>query len=329
MANLLEIWTTTRLRLMVELERCGSLSQAAEKVGLSQPSASEHIRIINRAAGEPVVVRNGRTLALSPAGRMVAAYAAHALSNLVAGESALAARIGLRAGSLRLAASSVPGTYIVPDVLVSFQEEAPDVSIEFSVGSTAEVRQWILSGRASCAVTCGDIADDRLKVSPVGPDDIKAVAQPGLLALTSMGQAHPSQLDKQTLLVQEFGSSTRNYAQQILEGTTYRFRRVWELGSVDAVKRAARQGSGIAFLSTHTVVEERRRGELITFDVLGVPKPSRRVNVVRATGSPENPAERFFESLLRAQLSAHTQDGSRALNGSATIPPIGTSTAQG
>ena len=107
MPSLQDVWNVTRLRLLVELEKCSSLSQAAEAVGVSQPSASEHIRLLNAAAGEPIVERYGRSLRLTHAGRVLAVYASQALSNLTAGESALAARAGLRTGTLELGASSV------------------------------------------------------------------------------------------------------------------------------------------------------------------------------------------------------------------------------
>ena len=134
----------------IQLSAISSLSQAAEAVGVIQPSASEHIRLLNAAAGEPIVERYGRSLRLTHAGRVLAVYASQALSNLTAGESALAARAGLRTGTLELGASSVPGTNLVPDIIEQFQQECPDVNVHVSVGSTAEVRQWLSSGRVTC-----------------------------------------------------------------------------------------------------------------------------------------------------------------------------------
>ncbi len=51
MPSLQDVWNVTRLRLLVELEKCSSLSQAAEAVGVSQPSASEHIRLLSATDG--------------------------------------------------------------------------------------------------------------------------------------------------------------------------------------------------------------------------------------------------------------------------------------
>jgi len=43
------LWDSTRLRLLVELERGGSLSAAARAVGIGQPTASEHLKVLSRA----------------------------------------------------------------------------------------------------------------------------------------------------------------------------------------------------------------------------------------------------------------------------------------
>lgn len=303
MPSLLDVWNVTRLKLLIELEKCASLSQAADAVGVSQPSASEHIRLLNAAAGEPIVERRGRSLQLTSAGRVLAVYASQALSNLAAGESALAARAGLRTGTLQLGASSVPGTYLVPDIIDEFQQQCPDVDVHIWVGSTAEVAKWLTSGRVTCAVTCADMRDERLTLTALGPDEIVGVASPRLLDISSDGYVDAVALEDMTLLLQETGSSTREYALGLLSGTDHAFRNVWELGSVDAVKRAARRGRGVGFLSTHTIADEQRRGEIVAFRVTDLPSPCRRVCFVRLTGTSASPAERFLESILRSHLT--------------------------
>src|SRR5919202_618422 len=93
-----ELWDTTRLRLLVEIERQGSVSAAAAAIGIGQPSASQHLRLLETAAGQRLVERNGRGSRLTDAGRVVAARAAQALAALAAAEEELAALAGLTTG---------------------------------------------------------------------------------------------------------------------------------------------------------------------------------------------------------------------------------------
>src|SRR5437773_8086561 len=84
-STLRELWDTTRMRLLVEIERQGSVSAAAAAIGIGQPSASQHLRLLEAAAGQRLVERTGRGSRLTDAGQVLAARAAQALASLGAG----------------------------------------------------------------------------------------------------------------------------------------------------------------------------------------------------------------------------------------------------
>src|SRR5207244_11140809 len=79
-STLRELWDTTRMRLLVEIERQGSVSAAAAAIGIGQPSASQHLRLLEAAAGQRLVERTGRGSRLTGAGHVLAARAAQALA---------------------------------------------------------------------------------------------------------------------------------------------------------------------------------------------------------------------------------------------------------
>src|ERR687897_1742346 len=80
------IWDSTRLRLLVEIGRQGSVSAAARTIGIGQPTASEHLRTLEGAAGQQLVERSGRGSTLTEAGTLLASRAREALAALRAGE---------------------------------------------------------------------------------------------------------------------------------------------------------------------------------------------------------------------------------------------------
>src|SRR6187549_246955 len=90
-----ELWDTTRMRLLVEIQRQGSLSAAAQAIGIGQPSASQHLRLLEAAAGQRLVERTGRGSRLTEAGQVLAARAAQALDTLSAAEEELGELAGL------------------------------------------------------------------------------------------------------------------------------------------------------------------------------------------------------------------------------------------
>src|SRR5438876_5439882 len=138
MTTLTALWDTTRMRLLVEIERLGSLSAAAAAIGIGQPSASQHLRLLEAAAGQRLVERNGRGSRLTEAGRVLAARAAQALASLEAGGEELAELAGLRTGTIRLGASTAPGVYVLPGALGCFRRDFPGVTIDVEIAASGE-----------------------------------------------------------------------------------------------------------------------------------------------------------------------------------------------
>ena len=291
------LWDSTRLRLLVELERQGSVSAAARAVGIGQPSASEHLRLLEAAAGQRLVERNGRGSRLTEAGRVLASHASQALATLAAGEEELHALAGLESGRIRIGASTTPGVYLLPDTLGCFQRDHPNVTVEVEIASTGEIVERLLAGRIHLALVGDTAVDDRVELEPFLTDEIVGITKPGLLR-TRNGRVRSAALDSETLLVREATSSTRQVAERALGEAGVGPARVWELDSAEAIKRAAREGLGVAFLSYYAVAEEVERGELECFRLAGRPKIERRLNIARLARRSPSPSERHFVTTL-------------------------------
>jgi LysR family transcriptional regulator, low CO2-responsive transcriptional regulator len=292
------LWDTTRLRLLVEVDRRGSVSAAAKAVGIGQSSASEHIRLLETAAGQRLVERNGRGSRLTEAGRVLASSASQALATLAAGEEELHALAGLDAGTVHIGASTTPGVYLLPDTLGCFRRDHPNVAVEVEIAGTGEIVERLLAGRIQLALVGETTVDDRVELEPFLADEIVGVAKPGILAIRN-GVVKPEALGTQTLLVREPSSSTRQIAERALSEAGVRTESVWELDSSEAIKRAAREGLGVAFLSRYAVAEEVERGELESFRLAGLAPIVRQLYVARLARRPLSPSERGFIATLK------------------------------
>jgi LysR family transcriptional regulator, low CO2-responsive transcriptional regulator len=309
MTLLSEVWDTTRMRLLVEIDRQGSLSAAAQAVGIGQPSASQHLRTLETAAGQRLVERSGRGSRLTEEGRVLAAHAAQALAALAAGEQELAALAGLQTGTIRLGASTAPGSYLLPDTLGCFRRDYPGVDIEVEIAASGEILRRLMSGRVELAIVGVDQADERIALEPFLADEIVGVAKAGLVEAAN-GNLDPKALEELTLLCREPDSSSRGYVERELRAIGIQPARVWELGSTEAVKRAAREGLGVAFLSAYAVAEEIERGELDVFRLRGRRHLTRDFHIARLASRPLSPAESAFVATLTrccAKQSAYAE----------------------
>ncbi len=296
---LAELWDATRLRLLVEIGRRGSLSAAAEAIGIGQPSASQHLRLLEAAAGQRLVERSGRGSRLTEAGAVLAARAAQALAALAAGEEELAALAGLERGTIHLAASSVPGVYLLPDTLGCFRREFPGITVQVEIASSREVLRRLCAGSVQLAIVGTPGGARGVELRPFLDDELVGVARPGTLPLRD-GRVDPAALAGVLLLSREPGSASRALADAALAEAGVQPGGRWELGASEAIKRAAREGLGVAFLSRYAVAEEVERGELAAFRLAGRPPIARQLSVAtlgrrELTASEQN----FLATLTR------------------------------
>jgi molybdate transport repressor ModE-like protein len=300
------LWDSTRLRLLVEVERRGSVSAAAKAVGIGQSSASEHLRLLEAAAGQRLIERNGRGSRLTEAGRVLASSASQALATLAAGEEEVHALAGLSAGTIHIGASTTPGVYLLPDTLGCFRRDHPNVAVEVEIAATGEILERLLAGRIQLALVGETTVDERVELAPFLADEIVGIAKPGLLSIRN-GKANPDAVSKETLLVREQNSSTRQVADRELAQAGVSSASVWELDSSEAIKRAAREGLGVAFLSRYAVAEEVERGELESFRLAGCPPIKRKLYVARLARRPFSPSERGFIATLTRCCSKNAE----------------------
>jgi molybdate transport repressor ModE-like protein len=141
----------SRLRLLVELRRRGSISAAAEACRMGQPSATKHLKTLEAAVGEKLVRRNGRASALTEAGEVVALHAQRVLDTLEGMQEELRALRDAERGTLTLAASTAPGTYVMPLILECFAERHPRVDVDLVIGSS----RWVAERVAHREVSLG------------------------------------------------------------------------------------------------------------------------------------------------------------------------------
>jgi molybdate transport repressor ModE-like protein len=318
-STLRELWDTTRMRLLVEIERQGSVSAAASAIGIGQPSASQHLRLLEAAAGQRLVERTGRGSRLTDAGHVLAARAAQALASLGAAEEELGAIAGLQTGTIHLGASTAPGVYLLPDTLGCFRRSYPGVTVEVEVAASDEILKRLLSGRVQLALVGATAADERIELDPFLEDEVVGVAKPGLAPLKS-GALAPARLNEFMLLGREPGSSSQRAIDDELREIGIEPAGVWELGSSEAIKRAAREGLGLAFLSRYAVAEEVERGDLESFRLAGRPPLVRHFSVARLAGRPFSPAERSFVDTLTSCCAKQADYAAACVGASPTLP---------
>ncbi len=286
-----------RLRAFGAVAREGSLTRAAEQLYVSQPAVSKHLASLETELGTQLVVRDRRGARLTPAGEVLADYVLRAEALLANARRALATGADAQVGTLSLAASGVPGTYLLPELLARFHEEHPEVEIDFRVATSSEALELVRSHEVELSVIGGLTLPAELEAEELVEDEVVLVGPPSL----GGRRLRAKELEGLTWISREEGSATREAVEVARWEAGLRAVRTLELPSWEAVKRTVASGAGVAAVSRFALEHEVEAGALA---VLDVPRwqLSRTISAVTARGVPLTPPAERFLATLRAQF---------------------------
>ena len=270
--NFDQLVTVHQLRLLTAVIERGGFSRAADAMGLSQPAISHQLKALSTAVGIPVVEVIGRRVQLTQAGQLLYEHAKRILAEFEAAGTSLDELRGLQRGSIRLAGDTTVGIYVLPDLLGAFRKEYPAVDVRLGVDNRQGLYDRLVANEFDFVVS-GRLWDDPsvpLVVRPFLANELIAIASPHH-RLAGRSRVTLAQLAAEPFIVREPGSGTRETADEALRAAGVPIRRVMELASNGAIKRAVAQDLGVSILSRYATGLEIQIGHLVELPVVGFP----------------------------------------------------------
>lgn len=281
-----------QLRAFAGFVRRGSFTGAAEDLRISQPAVSKHIADMERDLGVKLIERRSRTL--TAAGEFLATHVLRAEAILAQAAYGVAALREPGMGTLSVRASGTPGTYLLPDVIASFQQAHPGVRINFELGTSAEVVKAVRSHHAEIGVAGGFVAAPEIEAEPLIEDEIVIVG-----ARSFEGKRLTrDDLESLTWISREEGSATSMIADEALADVGIVPRRRLALPSWESIKRTVRRGHGIAACSRLAITDELEAETLVVIPFMPW-KVRRTFSVVRIRDAALTPPAQQFLLMLR------------------------------
>ena len=294
-----------QLEAFVRVAETKSFSTAAKMLFLTQPTVSAHISSLERELNTCLLVRNTKGVALSEAGKELYAYAEQMLEL----EQKIRERFGLtgrQSGSvLRIAASTIPAQYLLPDIMARFRKEYPEEQLKLFETDSSGVVDMILSHKADVGFTGTVLERGSCTYIPFYQDE--------LVILTPAAEKYRARKDadiaswilEEPVILREEGSGTRKEALRLLAQTGIDITKLnvaAMMENQETIKRSVGSGMGISILSKLAAREEINSGKLLAFP-LGETGGKRNINVVYDAGYPSLPAaDRFIKTVKQMYL---------------------------
>ena len=281
-----------------------SFSQAAERLGVTQPAVSLQIRALEKRIGTRLLDRSGRRVEPTEAGWRLyrGAQRMLALEDQLVSELAATAD-GEIAGDLVLGASTGPAAIVVPVLLGEFQREHPDVRVFLTVSDTHTVIERVADRELELGIVGASRRHRGVRFEPFFSDQVILACPPG--HRFAGRTVTLDELREETLILMQEGAGVRQIVEDALRRLGVRLRDLdvrLELGLQESVRRAVEAGFGVTFISRTAVESELADGRLAEARVEGL-EATRVISLASAGGrTPTRVAEEFVE-FAKARVS--------------------------
>jgi len=278
-----------------------SFSQAAERLGVTQPAVSLQVRSLEERLGHKLIDRSGRRVEPTEAGERLYRNA----QRLLAAEAQLLAELdeedGELTGRLAIGASTGPGAHLVPLLICEFARQHPVLQVALTIADTQAVSEQVADRVLELGVVGALRRHRSLDFEPLARDEI-VLAVPAGHDFAGR-DVSLDELRGETLLFMQEGAGVRQVIDDELRRAGLKVRDLesrLELGLQESVKSAVTAGYGVAFISPPAVEAEIAAGTLETARVAGV-EPARQLYVVRPRGRTATRAAEAFLAFAREQ----------------------------
>ncbi len=256
-----------QLRTLLAVLEYGGFTRAAEALGLSQSTVSFQIKSLETSVGARLIDRGRDGVRPTAHGVTLQRYAQQLLELRTEASSRIQALDEGIVGRVDVAASTIPGEYLLPGALASLRRSHPGVSVSIRVGNSGGAITALRDGAVDVALVGSPCGDRKIEERPFATDEIVLVGpQPNPFAVERGLVGVP-------LILRTEGSGTRASVADVLaqsldggeSGT------VVEVGSSEAAKRCVQAGLGLAFISRIAVASELNANTLVEVPLPGLP----------------------------------------------------------
>jgi len=281
-----------------------SFSQAADRLGVTQPAVSLQVRALEKRLGTQLLDRSGRRVEPTEAGwrlyrgaqRMLALEGQLLAEVAATGEGALA-------GDLVLGASTGPAAVAIPVTLAEFQRQNPDVRVFLTVSDTHSVVERVAARELELGIVGAARRHRGVRFEPFFSDQVILACPP---SHAFAGRTITlDELREDTLILMQDGAGVRQIVEDALRRQGVRLRDLdvrLELGLQESVRRAVEAGYGVTFISRTAVEADLAAGRLAEARVAGL-DVTREISLASATGRARTRVADAFVAFAREQLA--------------------------
>ena len=250
-----------QLEILQAIAETGSFTGSGRKLHVSQSAISRQILLLEEELNEPLFLRIGRQVKMTPAGEALLQMSNRIFDDLKDTVGAITNRTGDLRGTLRLAGGMTVCIYVFPPLLRHFRQTHPHAEVRVSAGLTEKSLRELRGGTVDCGLLTLPIEEPDLVTIPVLKEELLLVTAPKH-PFTRRRRIAPSDLSGQPFVLFEAGSNTRRVIDAFFLRSGIEPKLVMDTENAEIIKAMIRAGLGISILPYLAIAREVRSGQL-------------------------------------------------------------------
>ncbi|WP_017727543.1 LysR family transcriptional regulator [Halalkalibacterium ligniniphilum] len=247
-----------QLKTLQKLDREKSFSRTSKELGISQPTVTTRIKMLEKELDENLVLRTGQKAILTDAGKRFLTYIDRALQVFQFGVD----RLANNEQNISIAATPTINTFILPRKIKEARKKEPNVKLKFITGSSNEIIQMVKDELVDIGLIRGSAEDHEIETFQLFEEELHLVHS----------RQHPFQhlknitvhdLTSENIIVYRRLSGTYKLIKEAFRKEGARLNVSMELEHVITVKQMVLAGMGLAFLPESAIKKEMANGELV------------------------------------------------------------------
>jgi len=292
----------TSLRYFLEVVRCGSLSEAAQRLNVTASAVSRQVAALESLLGVPLFDRRPRGMAPSAAGELLAAFALRGALEADRVVSEIQALQGLRRGRVRIASSAGFAIEFLPRAIAAFRGRFPGLQFHVRVASPAEATATVLRGDADIGITYSRAAEQGIRVEHRQQAPVIAIMRPDH-PLARFRAVTLAQMHAYPIALPEGDNTVRQLFDIACGERGIAFEPVLVTNHFETLTNFVVHGGGLSISGEVTVRGRVQRGELHAAEIRERGMRGRAIELQTLRGRTLPEGVRAFLDFLRQQLA--------------------------
>ncbi len=250
-----------QLEIIRAIADSGSFTAAGNKLHVSQSAVSRQILLLEEELGEPVFLRIGRKIRITPAGESLLQLSHRVFQDLTDTVAGIADSRESLHGTLRLAGGMTVCLYIFPPLLTDLRRVHPHLDPKVSVVSGERCVAQLRAGPLDLGLVTLPLHEPDLVSVPLLREELMIVTDPKH-PLAKKRRGTPAALNGEAVGLFETGANTRRVVDEFFVTQHLQPRIVMETENVEIIKAMVRTALGISIIPYVSVAREVASGHL-------------------------------------------------------------------